>query len=289
MKILIFLLIVFFGLWYYLSRRETFLDYTDPELIKMVLNQNDYTAEKKVISYSDMKAPQHSVRYFLDEHLHDFIEPIPFAPHTILNSYDDVDISSKVTIAKDDKDIDDLDKSDDYVKETYEDDYCVRHKHLVGCVLGERNYKCFGKIEFTQRECEAETDIIGNRVEPGVWDRRCVADEDCPFYRANVNYPNDFGKCQNGYCQLPKGLKPIGYRKYQKNSLPLCYNCIDKKTNKRVVDTCCSEQHHPDYVFENDLKTRYKVRKQLEEKGLSTITTDNYEAEFRELEKKLKI
>ena len=296
MKLLIIFL--FFILLYlcigYLNNRdkETFLDYTNPDLIKMVLNQNDYTAEKKKVSYTCMTKPQNSVRYFLDEHRKDFIEDIPFSPHIILDSYDDVDVSSKIKITKEDKDIEDIDKIDEYIKTTYENDFCSKteNKHLKKCLEAERQYKCFGKIEFTQKECEARNDLIGNRVEPGVWDRRCVADGDCPFYKANINYPNEFGKCNNnGYCELPKGLKPVGYRKYMKNSLPLCYNCENKKNGTKNVDTCCSEQHNPDYVFNNDLKVRYKFRKELEKKGLSTITNDNYQQEFRELEKKLKI
>ena len=35
-------------------------------------------------------------------------------------------------------------------------------------------------------------------------------------YMNGVNYPNTFGKCSgNGYCELPKGLVPVGYRNYE--------------------------------------------------------------------------
>jgi hypothetical protein len=40
-------------------------------------------------------------------------------------------------------------------------------------------------------------------------------------------------------------------------------------------------------MFENDVGIRYKNRKKLEEKGLETITNDNYDKQFRALEKKL--
>jgi hypothetical protein len=40
-------------------------------------------------------------------------------------------------------------------------------------------------------------------------------------------------------------------------------------------------------MFENDVGIRYKHRQQLEEKGLLTITNDNYDKEFRALEKKI--
>jgi hypothetical protein len=269
------------------------IPFTDPELIKMVLNLNDYSSEKKMVSYSDMTKLQNSPRFFLNEHRQEFIEDVPFSPHIILNSYDDVDVSSKVKLPDaDDEDLDNIDELDRYDEKTFEneDDYCIRNKHLLECVLSERNYKCFGKVEFTKKECEAETDLIGNRVDPGVWDRRCVANEDCPFYKANKNYPNTFGKCNNdGYCELPKGLVKVGYRSYEKNSLPYCYNCLDKKSGKKVVDKCCSKQKNPDYMFENDVGIRYKNRKQLEGKGLLTITNDIYEKEFRALEKKFNV
>jgi hypothetical protein len=267
------------------------IPFTDPDLIKMVLNQNDYSSEKKMVSYSDMTKPQKSPRFFLDEHRQEFIEDVPFSPHVILHSFNDLDVSSKIKLPQpDDEELDNIDELDKYDQKTFEneDDYCIKNKHLLECVLSERNYKCFGKIEFTKKECEAETDLIGNRVKPGVWDRRCVANEDCPFYKANKNYPNNFGKCSdNGYCELPKGLIPVGYRNYEKNSLPNCYNCLDKKNGKRIVDKCCSKQKNPDYMFENDVGIRYKNRKKLEEKGLETITNDNYDKQFRALEKKL--
>jgi hypothetical protein len=295
MYILIVIFIIFITLYLYLYRQyEGFaeddnksISLTDSDLIKLVLNQNDYTSEKKKVSYSHMSGPKSSPRFFLDENRHNFIEDIPFTPHTILNSYDDVDISSKLKI---DDDLDNIDRLDKYFKKTYEneDDYCIRNKHLLECILSERNYKCFGKIEFTKKECEAETDQMGNRVTPGIWDRRCMANEDCPYYKANKNYPNTFGKCDNnGYCELPKGLKRVGYRQHSKNDLPYCYNCLDGKTGKIIVDKCCNKQKKPDYVFENDLRIRNKNEKQLEENGLSTYTNDNYNKEFRLLEQKL--
>jgi hypothetical protein len=307
MYILIVIFIIFIALYLYLYRRyEGFtgdvyvgkksfilgtksIPFTDPDLIKTVLNQNDYTAEKKRVSYSHIIGPKNSPRFFLDEHRHNFIEDVPFSPHIILNSYDDVDVSSKISV---DNDVDNIYEIDKYYNKKYQndDDYCIRNKHLLQCILSERNYKCFGKIEFTKKECEAETDIIGNRVVPGIWDRRCVANEDCPFYKANKNYPNTFGKCNgNGYCELPKGLKRVGYRKYLKNDLPYCYNCLDEKTGKINIDKCCSKQKKPDYVFQDDFRLRHKYEKRLEENGLTTFTNDNYDKEFRELEKKLKV
>lgn len=287
------ILLCLLWLYYYIGRQiETFeqtkvkIDRTDPDLIHKVLDTNNYDTEKKKVSYTLNTAPTQSMRYFLDEHRAEFIEDVPFSPHIILKSYADVDLSRKINV-KDD--IDDIDYIDDYIASINRDDYCIKNKHLPECVKAERQFKCFGKIEFTEKECNAETDLIGNRVAPGVWDRRCVADGDCPFFKANKNYPNTFGKCLDGLCELPTGLKRIGYRQFDKNTLPLCYNCTDDKTGKNVKAHCCEEQHRPDYVFENDVRQRYIYRKQLSEKGLSTTMNDNYDKEFRLLEKKLKI
>lgn len=249
------------------------------------------SSEKKRISYTYLTAPKNSRRYFLDENRYNFVGDIPFSPHIILNSYDDIDVSSRLNICKKLNNIDELSKIEE---EKYGDkaDYCFRHKRKKECILSERNYKCFGKLEFTEKECEAETDLIGNRVKPGVWDRRCVSNEDCPFYKSNKNYPNEFGGCTaSGFCDVPKGIKSISYRKYNKSSIPLCYNCKGKgdEKGKITIDKCCHLQKVPDYTFEGDLPTRYRYKNHLEKQGLYTITHDNNQDEFRELERRLKV
>ena len=283
------ILLCLLWIYYYIGRQiETFemIDRTDPDIIHKVLDTNNYDTEKKKVSYTLNTAPTQSMRYFLDEHRAEFIEDVPFSPHIILKSYADVDLSRKIKVTDN---IDNIDYISDYTKSLNIDDYCTKHKYRSECINSERQFKCFGKIEFTKKECTSETDLIGNRVTPGVWDRRCVADEDCPFFKANKNYPNTFGKCVAGFCDLPTGLDRIGYRQYDKNTLPLCYNCIDEKTGKKKKDYCCDKQHNPDYVFKNDVKQRNVYRKQLSEKGLSTTMNDNYDKEFRLIEKKLKI
>ena len=205
--IIIFILLFLF--YYFISRKiEKYkdIDRTDPDVIKKVLNTNDYSSEKKKVSYAFMKKPRQSIRYFLNEHRSDYIEDIPFSPHIILKSENDIDISSKIHVKNK---IDRINEIDEYISELNQNDFCIKNKHLAECITAERNYKCFGKIEFTEKECTANTDLIGNRVEPGLWDRKCVANEECPFYKANKNFPNDFGKCVNGYCDLPKGINRI--------------------------------------------------------------------------------
>jgi hypothetical protein len=263
--------------------------------LKKILNVDDYTAEKKRISYS--KEPQYaaSPRYWIDEHRNILISPVPFKPHIIRASYRDVDVPNKImtnvaylnesSIADIEKPLDDYD-----TKNLIQNNYCLKpeNKHKEICIQAERKYKCFGKLEFTKEECEDTTDIIGNRVEPGFWDRPCVANEECPFYKANKNYTNDFGGCQNGYCELPKGLIAKGYRGYKKSSVPTCYNCSEEGSTEKKMDTCCELQKKPDYVFENDLYARFKQKDELDAKDLTTTNVDSYPDYFAKLEADLK-
>ena len=91
-------------------------------------------------------------------------------------------------------------------------------------------------------ECIDHPNIKTELICPTTWDRRCLINEDCPFYQANKKYPNYFGGCESGFCQMPLGIKRTGYRKYDKNSKPLCHGA--DKNNK---GECKS-----DYAFELD-------------------------------------
>lgn len=120
------------------------------------------------------------------------------------------------------------------------------------------NYECINKPQIkTKGLCESEyteNNILKNNTD--VWDKRCIYNIDCPFYQKNKNYKNYFGGCLDGYCQMPIGVKRIGYTKYDKNTKPLCYNCIKDNTND-----CCFDQLNkklypnlisPDYAYELD-------------------------------------
>jgi hypothetical protein len=83
-----------------------------------------------------------------------------------------------------------------------------------------------------------------------LWDKKCVANEECPYYKSNSNYLNNRGGCiDNGFCEFPVGVKRLGFTKYTDTYLnkPLCYNCEGKEMPKK-----------PDYVFENDFNDRVK-------------------------------
>ena len=114
--------------------------------------------------------------------------------------------------------------------------------------------------------CESKYDFYGRAKPTGVWDRPCKSDSECPFNGANKNYKNEFGKCVNGYCQLPVGLKPQGYHHYFSDGKPLCYNCNSKEwKSTTTLGKCCEDQKDkdkypfldgPDYAFRGDIFQR---------------------------------
>lgn len=134
----------------------------------------------------------------------------------------------------------------------------------------ETHHKCFALVNGESLEmplykwrtfCESYHPEVNQN---GIWDAPCQVDNDCQFYKANKNYPNDFGKCDKatGKCEMPQGVIPIGFTKYAKQE-PDCYNCgMDSISNK-----CCGVQENainagtvsyksPDFIFKNDFTTR---------------------------------
>ena len=122
-------------------------------------------------------------------------------------------------------------------------------------------YKCFGKNAINKHICESVYDKTGNKNKKvGVWDRLCVKDSECPFYKSNKNYENTFGGCKNGYCEVPIGVKQISPRKYIDNNTSICYqcnkgiNCCERQKDKKAYPNLLS----PDYNFKNDKNIRQK-------------------------------
>jgi hypothetical protein len=146
-----------------------------------------------------------------------------------------------------------------------------------------KNHRCYGLVNGISKELVEYNDnpIFCKSYHPevgqvGIWDAPCQINTDCPFYQANKNYPNEFGKCNKmtGKCEMPMGVIPIGFTKYGKIE-PDCYNCdIGSPDNK-----CCGKQAEditngrvsyktPDYVFMGDEVARKQFANSLEENGL---------------------
>ena len=118
----------------------------------------------------------------------------------------------------------------------------------------DNSFRCFNSSGSNLHECVSNKNIIGQKKKPGIWDRPCLFDIECPFYKANKNTKNNLGGCVNGTCQMPLGVKNIGYHFYTDLDKAVCYNCIDK-------NHCCQDQLNlkkysklksPDYAFSND-------------------------------------
>ena len=159
-------------------------------------------------------------------------------------------------------------------------------KYYYNKAVDDKNRKkCFAVVNGKSKElnnynnklyCESYHSDI---EQIGVWDGPCQKNEECPFYKANKNYNNDFGGCKAGYCEMPLGVNRVGFTKYAKDE-PYCYNCPVGSDGK-----CCNNQYldiqkdnseilSPDLVFIGDCETDNKFRKSylnqklLEEKGL---------------------
>jgi hypothetical protein len=121
---------------------------------------------------------------------------------------------------------------------------------------------------YTKESCESMYDEYGKSKPIGIYDSPCKKNEDCPFYKLNKNYENEFGKClASGYCQLPSNMESVGYHYFRTDKKPLCYNCLSNSFEKfGDIDTCCDKQNDknkfpylksPDYAFEKDLTERH--------------------------------
>jgi len=123
------------------------------------------------------------------------------------------------------------------------------------------NYGCYGNDKVTNKfECDSFYKYDGNIKDYySKWDKKCSQNEECPYYKANKNYPNDRGGCNDGFCELPVGVKRVGFKKYIDTDVnrPLCYNCSDT-TNYDCCANIEDKNGNTDYVFENDFSDRNK-------------------------------
>lgn len=121
----------------------------------------------------------------------------------------------------------------------------------------DNRYKCVGDpLNLNRGLCESDYDEMGEKKQrKTVWDRPCQTNDECPFYQANKNYLNYRGGCNDGYCELPIGMKSISYRKYDPTQKPWCHGC------PKANPTCCDDQKNrkmfphlksPDYAFQLD-------------------------------------
>jgi len=151
-----------------------------------------------------------------------------------------------------------------------EEGYKIHNQYGCFNILNTNDTEGYLLPYYNKETCEAMYDEYGRSKPVGIYDHPCKKNEECPFFKLNKNYPNDYGKClPSGYCQLPSNMEPVGYHYFKPTKKPLCYNCSTKH-NKFYdkfgeIDECCDQQNDktkyphlksPDYAFDNDLVER---------------------------------
>jgi len=87
-------------------------------------------------------------------------------------------------------------------------------------------YRCFNQsrpdsIDDDYVKCVSKYNSLGESVGPGIWDRKCRRDEECPWSPVG-------GSCEKttGYCSVPIGVNTLSYRAYStrgKYHKPMCF------------------------------------------------------------------
>jgi len=143
-------------------------------------------------------------------------------------------------------------------------------------MLNNGVYACYGNNNIKKKfECDSYYTKEGKEKNYySIWDKKCSSNDECPYYKANTNYNNNRGGCINGYCELPVGVKRIGFTKYSdiEYNQPFCYECTDTTDLNccaniaNVKEFSKEDSYNNDYVFENDTEDRIK-------NNLNTIIT----------------
>jgi hypothetical protein len=128
-------------------------------------------------------------------------------------------------------------------------------------------YMCVGdSTKSTKIECESAR--VG-----GVWDKQCTLNTDCPFYN-RVQKPYR-GGCDSGYCEMPIGIKPLGFTRYNISSAPYCRGC--EPMMMQTPEECCNNSANPIYAFPGDILERFS---QPECETLDELPDDEFQALF---------
>ena len=169
-----------------------------------------------------------------------------------------------------------LEKYEENVKKFLNEEQMKRNQYIEE----DRGFCFFKRNVQNKIQCES-VDENGT----GVWDKSCVYNEDCPYFKRNRNYPNSRGGCIDGYCEMPLNLKRFGYKQINDGKLNdiICYNCKkDKDSTCQGLNCnkCCEEQKDkikypnlvsPDYSFEKDFNQRVMSRDHFEKKNMAPI------------------
>lgn len=132
-------------------------------------------------------------------------------------------------------------------------------------------YLCYGSSNINAYSAD-ECKKLG-----GVWDREVKEDNECPYYNANKNYPNNRGIAKNGYCEIPSGAQLVGFRFLTDEDKMLCYNCKTDLIGNGTLGKCCKSQLNdpnfitPDYKFPGDQLDRQHNADYFTRKGFQVL------------------
>ena len=166
-----------------------------------------------------------------------------------------------------------LDKNPDSIVQLtkdHQESYKLKNQYACFNINYDPSKKGDNILPYYSREsCESSVDPYNRPKDVGIYDTPCKKNEDCPFYKINKNYENEFGKCmEDGHCELPTNMVAIGYKYFKNNpdNKPLCYNCDSTEFNiNSQLNDCCDEQYDkkkysflksPDYSFDDDFIVR---------------------------------
>lgn len=134
-------------------------------------------------------------------------------------------------------------KNLDYVEIPMVENFITRLKRDPEVV--DTRYNCVGDENLLNKPmCNSPNDPFGQpKKQFTIWDRMCEENNECPFYNKNKLYQKGRGGCIDGHCEMPVGVKKIGYRKYYDKGIfsPFCHNGLEDKS--------CTSLDNPEYIF----------------------------------------
>lgn len=226
----------------------------------------DFDISRLIIFYPVIKYNYNKIRYYFNKYDKDTTFDIFLNNDNVLIPIMNYDIIKNIEFSQlRENFITRLELPRDYLQPV-DRNYSNKNDANINDILNKGIYACYGNNNITRKyECVSYYTKEGrDKNYYSIWDKKCSSNVECPYYKANTKYDNDRGGCINGYCELPVGVKRIGFTKYNDSNYnqPFCYECQD------TTDlNCCGNiknkknPYKNDFVFEDD--SDYRKRSNL--------------------------
>ena len=219
----------------------------------------DFDYHRLKLFYPVIENNNNNIRYYFNKNdenttynpfLSNNTELIPIMKYDIIKNYNIDIIENFITR---------LEFSKDYLEDNGRN---YENKDNINDTLTKGIYSCYGNNNIKNKfECNSYYTKEGlDKNYYSVWDKKCYSNDECPYYKANTKYNNERGGCIDGYCELPIGVKRIGFTKYDDSGYnkPFCYECQDTTdlnccANIKNID---EKNYNNDFVFQNDTEDR---------------------------------